>query len=59
MIRSDSVCYFYYLFFVFVEPNLARTLHCVPPLTTQPTFTCSKLTIETLEKGVEYGQSEQ
>ena len=24
---------------------------------TQPTFTCSKLTIETLKQGVKYGQS--
>ena len=26
-------------------------------LTTQPAFTCSKLTIETLEQGVKYVQS--
>ena len=40
--------------------NRKRYSHCVKiatRLNTQITFTCSKLTIETLEKGVKYVQS--
>ena len=33
-------------------------LMCISSITTtQPTFTCSKLTIETLEQGLEYDES--
>ena len=56
MMKSDSVLLFLFIYF-FVESDLAKTLHCVSPLITQPAFTCSKLTIETLEKGVKYVQS--
>ena len=56
MMKSDSVLLFLFIYF-FVESDLAKTLHCVSPLITQPAFTCSKLTIETLEQGVKYVQS--
>ena len=32
---------------------------CWKPLLTQPTFTCSKSTTETIEKGMKYVQSYQ
>ena len=38
-------------------PNINWTTHELEELVSQPTFTCSKSTIETLEKGVEYNQS--
>ena len=37
------------------NPRIFRKLRCLTPA--QPSFTCSKLTIETLEQGVKYVQS--
>ena len=43
---------------VFLEELVAITIHCKQAkYLFSPAFTCSKLTIETLEQGVRYGQS--
>ena len=46
------VCLFVYLFFAQPKEEVARL-----EVTSQPAFTCLKLTKETLEQGVKYVQS--
>ena len=39
------------------ETKIIKNIHMITRFITQPAFTCSKLTIETLEQGVKYVQS--
>ena len=55
-------CFMHIIDFCKVEPhkNTIKSLKQIivyKPIPTQPAFTCSKLTIETIEQGVKYVQS--